>query len=154
MSITFGGGIFGGGAFGGGTAVSGAASPAAAARAKGFAATLALAADDDVEFPMRVAKADEATGIKLRSRCRFFENEWFADLRLGVPYFRIIYRKGTTLATMKQIFRRIILSVPQIASIDSLAITIDKQARKAFIDAQAFSDDGRTITISEEPFIL
>jgi len=158
--ISFGLGVFGGGVFGGG----GAPIPPGLAESfqkTGYAASLLFdPATNDVHFSsLQIVKGDDATAQKLRQRLRFFLGEWFLDTRLGIPYLKeqggIIFGvKGPNIPAIESVFRRAILSVPQIFKIQSLALTIDSTKRSGKLDFVAILDDGRTLTATAEPFIL
>jgi hypothetical protein len=115
---------------------------------------------NDVHFSsLQIAKGDDAIAQKLRQRLRMFLGEWFLDTRLGVPYLReaggIVFGvKGPNIPAINAVFRKVILSVPQITKIQSLSFTVDSRARTGKLDFVALLDDGRTLTALAEPFIV
>ncbi len=155
MSFVFGQGPYGQGSFGGsGAIVSAVSADSFAASAVGYTTTLALDETGDLEIPLRVAKGDEAIQLSLQSKFRFFEGEWFLDLRLGIPYFRSIFVKNPNLPAINGIFRRVILSEPGVVSVSSLSTVYDKKTRAGLINFAASLDDGRSLTAKNEPFIV
>lgn len=86
-----------------------------------------------------------AAMTKLYLRFQFFEGEWFLDKRLGIPYFRLILVKKPDLSVLRQIIRRIILSVELIANVDRLDFTFDAPERVLSFTFEATAGDGRRV---------
>lgn len=153
--ITFGLGSYGGSYYGGGGPP---APPAVATQltAKGYAATVAFdPVTNDVHFSsLKIAKGDDAIAQKLRQRFRFWLGEWFLDTRLGSPYRMFLGMKNPSIPAIQGILTEIILSVPQITTVQSMSIDWDKTNRAASVDFVALLDDGRTITAAAEPFLV
>lgn len=126
--------------------------------------TFAIDADNDlaVAYNARgkkdlVLEADPVVAgiIKLCLRFQLLEGEWYQDIRIGIPYFRLILVKNPDLAVVRQIFRKTILSIPVIASVDRLDMTFDKTDRRLAVYFEATATDGRRMSGgSGKPFIL
>lgn len=158
--ISFGLGAYGSGSYGGG-GLPVSASTRTALTAEGYAATLMFdPTTNDLHFSsLQIAKGDDAIAQKLRQRLRFFLGEWFLDTRLGIPYLRdaggiILGVKGPNIPAIESVFRKAILSVPQIFRILSLTLTVDRPSRKGALNFVAQLDDNRTLTATDEPFIV
>lgn len=92
---------------------------------------------------------------KITNRLRFFEGEWFLDTRLGVPYYRVVLIKNPDLEIVKRLLRRAILSVPGIADVVELALTLDAATRNLDYEFRAVDDEGVLIEGgSKDPFIV
>jgi hypothetical protein len=87
-----------------------------------------------------------AGGIKLYNRLQFFLGEWFLDQRQGIPYFQEILVKNPDRAVIVRLLRRVILSVPVIASVPVVELEYDPKTRKASFYFEALAADGRKIS--------
>jgi hypothetical protein len=90
---------------------------------------------------------------KVAVRCQFYLGEWFLNSKEGIPYFRDVLVKNPNPDTVRSVFRRTILSVPGIVSVDSLKYSLDSQTRIASISFQATYQDGQPEPVSLE-FVL
>jgi hypothetical protein len=156
MALKFGQGVFGQSAFGG-VAVSSVSSSVPAPVTTGYAATLAFdpTTNDLALSGLKILRGDAAIAQKVKQRLRFYQGEWFLDTRLGVPYIQVIFpTKPVSIPALQAIFRRVLLSVPQIVSVQSLDIALDPVERSGTIDFVAIIEDGRTLTATAEPFIV
>lgn len=90
----------------------------------------------------RVASGSEYALQKAKVRCQFFLGEWFLNSKEGIPYFRDVLIKNPNPDTVRNLFRRTILSVPGITAVNSLSYTLDTKTRVASIQFQAtYQDD-------------
>lgn len=117
---------------------------------------LALGVTKKGKLGLRLEKDPVVSGaIKLRHRFQFFEAEWFLDKRLGIPYFRIVFVKNPDFAVIRTLFRKVVLSVPVIATCDELAFGYDNATRAMFFAFAAFASDGRKVEGgSGKPFLI
>lgn len=152
MSFVFGSGVYGGGVLGGGPSGP-TASPLLIPVATGLAATLAFDGND-LAVQVYIAKGDAAIEQKVRSRLRMWLGEWFLDTRLGVPYLQRVLVKSPNIPAIQGVFRRVIMSVRQIVNVQKLTVTYAKATRTGNVDFIAVLDDGRTLTATNEPFIV
>lgn len=83
--------------------------------------------------------------IKLYMRFQFFEGEWFLDTRIGAPYFRLILVKNPDLSIIRQVLRKIILSVEQLATVDRMDFDLDRATRTLSFTFEATASDGRKV---------
>ena len=92
---------------------------------------------------------------KLRNRFKIALGEWYADVRIGIPYREIIFRKGTTMGLIKRIFTEVILSVqPTIVAVEQIVAVPDKE-RSVHVYFVARSDENLTIQGgTDRPFIV
>jgi hypothetical protein len=93
---------------------------------------------------------------KIASRLRFFLGEWFLDTRLGVPYYRDVLIANADLSIVRSIFREVILSVPEVASLDKLTLAFDTEARALAIEFDASLVAGGVLLVRQpdRPFII
>lgn len=156
MSIVFGQGVYGGGIYGGGlSGPVGISSPPP--KGVGYAATIYIdpATKDIPASGITIIKGDDATAQKFRSRLRMFLGEWFLDTRLGIPYIQQIFKKGMKIPAAQAIFVRAITSIPQVTTVQSIALgKPDPVTRISTLSFVAVLDDGRTVTVTDEPFIV
>jgi hypothetical protein len=84
--------------------------------------TFLMTTSGDLDFSSHglVKVTDELTETsqKIRSRIRFIQGEWFLDLRVGLPFFSVVFVKRPDLGAVSQMFRQGILSIPSVASVD------------------------------------
>jgi hypothetical protein len=89
---------------------------------------------------------------QVRIRCLFFFEEWFLDLRQGIPYFRDVYVKAPNLDLVRSLFRAAILGTPRISTVPTIELTLDKSTRALTISFTATMDTGELLVFS--PFIV
>lgn len=85
---------------------------------------------------------------KLTNRFLIWLGEWFLDTRVGFPYFQQVAVKNPNLRVLKQLFSKVVLSVPPIVSIDFLTVTLGAN-RQAQVALRARTDTGQTIVGGE-----
>lgn len=81
---------------------------------------------------------------KLTNRFLLWLGEWFLDIRQGLPFFNQIAVKNPNLNVLKQLFTRVVLSVPGIVSVDTMNLTLNAK-RQATLTLTATTDEGATI---------
>lgn len=83
---------------------------------------LALDETGDLAW-FKPSEADLETLQRLRTRLGLFRGEWFADKRVGLPWYqRILGRKDVSDASKRAIFARVIRTCPGVASLDTLSL--------------------------------
>jgi len=50
----------------------------------------------------------------VRTRLQFYLEEWFLDLKAGIPYFQEVFTKPTNLANIESIFKSKIINTPEV----------------------------------------
>lgn len=101
----------------------------------------------------------QAGAIKLRGRLNLFLGEWYADTRVGVPWFQRILRKGVSTRLIETIIRSVIINTPPFVNAN---VTVSEpDARRASVCSfTAFVDPlvsaGATVTAEslDKPFIV
>ena len=93
---------------------------------------------------------------KIRNRLKFFLGEWYADIRLGVPYREVVFTKGADKYIIARIVRNVILSLaPTIEEVTRLDVGLDHIKRRGVIYFEARANDQRPISGGTEvPFIV
>lgn len=68
--------------------------------------------------------------------------EWFLDLDYGVPYFEQILIKNPNLPAVQDIFRRALLSVKGVSSVERLNLSLDTTSRTLTVSWVVLTDLG------------
>jgi hypothetical protein len=87
---------------------------------------------------------------RLQIRLQWLQGEWFLDERLGIPYFQRILVKGTSLQTVRSIYREAIRETPGVDEILNLDLDLNKAARELRVDFKVRSVDGEVVADSVE----
>jgi hypothetical protein len=96
---------------------------------------------------------DDAIVQHLEIRFQFVFEEWFLDIRLGIPYFGEILIKNPDLTRVRGIFRQTILTTPGIAQIEEFSLDFEGAIRKLSTDFLARKTDGEILEFNKE-FII
>jgi hypothetical protein len=75
--------------------------------------------------------------------------EWFLNTLEGIPYFEQIFIKNPSPGKITSIFRRAILSVPGVESIQQLVVDFDRPARALSVRFFATATTGETIDFNQ-----
>jgi len=101
----------------------------------------------------------QAGAIKLRTRLNMYLGEWFADTRVGVPWFQRILVKNPDVRLVETIIRSIIVSTPPFVDA-TVTVTAPDVNRKSTCTFTAIVDPlvsaGATVTATslDVPFIV
>lgn len=98
----------------------------------------------------------EEVDQRIRARLRFFQGEWFADAREGVPYYqRLLARKDTTDILIRSVFSRLLRTTPGVVASEVTRVEINKTTRQASVSFIVRFDDGFVFTRGDSaPFLL
>jgi hypothetical protein len=107
-----------------------------------------LVFDDAGKAPAAVGGLD-SIAQEVSVLLRTFEGEWFADLEEGVPYIPDLIQAKPTDAQVISILRPMILEVPGVTGIDSIAI-VRGSGRTATITADLETDTGELSQLAAE----
>ncbi len=93
---------------------------------------------------------------KIMVRLKFFEKEWFIDQRQGVPYYSEVYRVNPNLDRIRTIYRKVILSVQEVETVDKLTLAFDRKLRTLGIEFDASLVAGGVLSVRQPdpPFII
>src|SRR4051812_33496809 len=95
--------------------------------------TFAMTTDGDLDFStgnlVVVTDPNEEVAIDLQTRLRFFLGEWFADTRIGVPYYERVFVKAPDIPALKRMFNSIIREVEGVSDILQLDFIQDTAER-------------------------
>lgn len=80
----------------------------------------------------------QGIGIALR----IWRGEYFLNSDTGVPYLDTILVKNPSRASIEAALRSVIRDVDGVESVDSMSITIDRQARSLAVSFAATTGDG------------
>lgn len=88
---------------------------------------------------------------RLINNLRTFFGEWFLDLTLGVPYFQLIFEKGTSPEIIEALIKDAILDTEGIIALDRFEpLDYDPGTRLLTVDFTARTVDDETIEVTEE----
>ena len=68
--------------------------------------------------------------------------EWFLDLDYGLPYFEQILIKNPNLPSVQDLFRRALLSVKGVSSVERLTLSLDTTSRTLTVNWVVLTDLG------------
>lgn len=72
---------------------------------------------------------------KVRTKIKWFLNEWFMDISLGIPYFQYIYVKNPDIQTIESILRLEIENIKEVKEVPKISIDYAPDTRrKMFIN--------------------
>lgn len=114
-----------------------------------------FAQDDDGDFlitnnGLTLVSGDEEIRQRIINALRSFFREWFLDLTLGVPWFQLIFEKGTPPQVIDAILKDKILSVPGVVSFRKWdPLDLDNATRDLSVDFSVRTVNGTNIDISE-----
>lgn len=93
---------------------------------------------------------------KIQTRLKFFEKEWFIDMRLGVPYYTEVYVQNPNLDRISTLFKKVILSIQEVSSIEKLLLTFDSKSRSLAVEFDCSLVSGGVLTVRQPdpPFII
>lgn len=93
---------------------------------------------------------------KISQRLKFIQGEWFADQRLGVPYYEDIFAKNPNLDIVRTILLNALLSVQEVGSVDWLTFSLTNETRQLAISFQANLVSGGVLLVRQPdpPFII
>ena len=109
--------------------------------------------DFDVSFTV-VSDTPTCTAQKLTNLLKFVRGEWFADVRLGTPWFQYVLGvKAPNMKLLKQLLQKVLLSAPDVVTVTDLTLTLDKPTRSLGINFTVTTSDGTSLTTTV-PFII
>ena len=90
------------------------------------------------------AFAIDREGIQQRigQTLRTIAGEWFLDLDYGLPYFEQILVKNPNLPSVQDLFRRALLSVKGVSSVERLTLSLDTTSRTLTVSWVVLTDLG------------
>lgn len=92
---------------------------------------------------------------KLTIRFQLFFGEWFADARIGVPYYQVILVKNPSMRVISTVFRQVIMGTEGVAEILSEDLNLDVASRTLTADYKIQTDTGAVIVGGVgKPFIV
>ena len=90
------------------------------------------------------AFAIDREGIQQRigQTLRTIAGEWFLDLDYGLPYFEQVLIKNPNLPAVQDTFRRALLSVKGVSSVERLTLSLDTTSRTLTVSWVVLTDLG------------
>jgi hypothetical protein len=112
---------------------------------------LELSSTGDIQWTSEA----EAVAQRLRIRLQFFKGEWFADTRVGIPYYSDILLKNPSKRLVLSIMSEVILGTPGIARLVSLDYTLSRPTRELSLVFVAETTEGFILDSQDfGPFIV
>ena len=71
-----------------------------------------------------------------------FQEDWFLNLDLGIPYFQTILKKATSLSEVESIYLEVIASTTGVLDITSFNMVLDTGTRILEVELTADTSDG------------
>jgi hypothetical protein len=97
----------------------------------------------------------QCTAWKLSNLFGLFLGEWFRDTRLGVPWFRYVFVSNPQLPVIANLFRKVIMSAPGVASITSASLDYINQTRNLVAAFTIATNDGAILAGGPgDPFVI
>ncbi|MDC7234974.1 MAG: hypothetical protein PQJ58_17200 [Spirochaetales bacterium] len=90
----------------------------------------------------------EYVAQKIGFKLGFAEGEWFLDLSQGIPYFKRIFMKNPDLKIVGDLFKRAVLSIPEVDKIQSFLLSLTVQ-RELLVEFTAVLDGSESINYKE-----
>ena len=125
--------------------------------------TLLQTASGDLDFTSGTAVlvGDDPAGQtqqalqELNNRFAIWKGEWFRDKRLGVPYVDFVLVKAPNMILIDSVFRQVITSVQNVASILSSSLSFNARARNLTASYAVQLTNGAVLTGGPgAPFII
>lgn len=104
--------------------------------------------DGDIDLSTHTAvlsTGGEELAYRMRNRVFSVRGEWFADARVGIPWFDIVFLKNPNVGLIESVFDQALRALPGLATLAVVA-TFDKAARNLDIAFEATADLGEKIT--------
>lgn len=84
----------------------------------------------------------QCTAWKLSNLFGFFKGEWFRDQRQGVPYFQFVFVNNPNLSLIGNLFKRVIMSAPGVATVTDAQLSFNKRQRELDATFAIATNDG------------
>ncbi len=101
--------------------------------------------DDDIAFVNNrlemISDIDEMVQ-KIDNCMNFYQNDWFYNLTLGLPYLQKIFVKGISDAEVEAIFTSYIANIKGVINILEFNVDLDKSTRVMSVDFRVQTTDG------------
>lgn len=98
--------------------------------------------DFDTSLGMSTLTGLEATVQSIKVACALFKGEWFWDLEAGVPYLQDILGHAYDQQAVLAIFRRQILTVPNVLQIIEIGSVFDSANRTLTVTFEVSTEFG------------
>lgn len=90
----------------------------------------------------------EYVAQKLKLHLSIFKGEWFLNNTLGIPYFQEIFVKNPNLSRIEDVFKREIISIMGVESIQSFFLTYDNSTRELTVTFTAVLTNSELLTVT------
>jgi hypothetical protein len=96
-----------------------------------------------------LASGPEFVRFKIAQRLKFFLGEWFLNLREGVPFYAVVLIQNPDLEFVRSLYRRVILSVQEVASVDNITLDWNQETRRLAVTFDAQLVRGGTLAVRQ-----
>lgn len=114
-----------------------------------------LNSDGDIDitgnkFSLTVHNSDEEIAQRLVQKLKFFFGEWFLDVTQGVPWFQIIFEKGTSPDIIEGIIKEAIIETEGVVTLDRFEpLEYDPKTRELTVVFDVTTINGENLPINE-----
>lgn len=101
-------------------------------------------------FVLTENNSDEEIRQRLIQRLKFFLGEWFLDVTEGLPYFQVIFVKGTSPDLIEGAFKDRIIGTPGVTTLNRFdPIDYSAATREAKVNFDVTTINGNNLKINE-----
>lgn len=90
----------------------------------------------------------EYVAQKLKLHLSIFKGEWYLNNTIGIPYFQEIFVKNPNLSRIEDIFKREIISIMGVDSIQSFILNYDNNTRELAVTFTALLTNSELLTVT------
>lgn len=102
------------------------------------------------KFSVTQHNSDEEISQRIMQRLRFFFAEWFLDVSEGVPWFQIIFEKGTSADIIEGILKETIIGTEGVVTLDRFEpLQFDPKTRLVQVVFDVTTINGNNLVINE-----
>lgn len=130
--------------------------PIATLALQGFATIALDTTTGDLKIPFEIIRGVPAIAQMIAIRLRQELEEWFLDLRVGIPFRQRVFVVNPSDRTLRRIFTAAIQQTPGVARVDDLRVVQDRQRRIVTIDnfKIRLADGSLLVSRPSAPFII
>lgn len=97
-----------------------------------------------------LTRGADATRQACERKLALLFGEWFTDTTIGFPWLERVNVKNPNLPVIRELLRQRLLSVRGVASVDNVALTLDRSTRRLRISIELTDDNGASFNITRD----
>jgi len=95
------------------------------------------------------------TAQRLRAKFQLYRGEWFISPAEGTPYREVFWPKDVTHTVKVGVLRRMLLSDPDVATVQTLEFTVDALTREGTITFEVLTKSGQVLRSADfGPYVI